>query len=116
MQPCDATTTSLQAASVIPNNAPWWVLAGCILLGAALVSFGAQMTFERWQKGDKKLPHWFSVAGGMFGITMASIIGAVAGHLIWHWTLGLMCGICGAWGSQWILGLVSARFGVRRGA
>lgn len=99
-----------QHLAVVSNNTPWYYLFGAILVGAALVAWGAQTTFERWEK-DAHLPGWFSVAGGVFGILLATAMGTVAGHLFWHWALGMLCALTGAWGSQWILGLIFSRFG-----
>ncbi len=104
-----------QHMSVIANDIPWYLLAGAVLIGAALVAYGAQMTFEHWKR-EAHLSGWFSVMGGVFGIFLASAMGAIAGHILWHWSLGLMCAVCGAWGSQWVLGLMSARFGVKNEA
>lgn len=99
--------------AVIANDIPWYWLAIAVIVGSALITYGAQMTFEHWQK-EAKLSGWFSVAGGIFGIVLASIMGCIAGHILWHWSLGLMCAVCGAWGSQWVLGMLAARLGVKQ--
>lgn len=104
-----------QHLAVIPNDIPWYWLAVAILIGSALVAYGAQVTFERWER-DAHLPEWFSVAGGVFGIVLATVMGGIAGHILWHWSLGMMCAICGAWGSQWVLGVVASRIGARQAA
>lgn len=101
---------SQHVAAPIPNDIPWYYIAVAILIGSALVTYGAWATAENWEK-DAKFPSWFSVVGGIVGIVLASLGGAIAGYLVWQWTLGLLCGIAGALASPWILRLIWSRFG-----
>lgn len=98
------------AAAPIPNDIPWYYIAVAILIGSALVTYGAGATAEKWEK-DASLPNWFSVAGGIFGIVLALASSALVGYLAWHWIFGLLCGIAGALSSPWILKLIWSRLG-----
>lgn len=111
-QPAATLANKHQHFAVIPNDIPWYILGGSILVLSALCAYGVQTTFNRWQK-DAEFPKWVNVAGGIFGILLATAMSALAGHIVWNWSLGMMCGVCGSWGSQWVLGLVSARFGAK---
>ncbi len=98
------------AAAPIPNDIPWYYIAVAILIGSALIAYGAGATAEKWEK-DASLPNWFSVAGGIVGIVLACAAGTIAGYLVWQPVLGLLSSLAGAFGSPWVLKLIWSRFG-----
>lgn len=98
------------ADAMVPNDIAWYYIAGAILVGAALLSYGVATTAIRWE-ADAGFPKWFSVAGGFLGILLATAAGALAGLIVWQWALGMLCGLVGAFASPWILKLVWSRFG-----
>jgi len=93
----------VQWAAAIPNDAPWTILAGAILAGSALFTFGIHSTLARWAaKGwiTGRTPLYGEIAGYALG----PILGGYAGWLVWHWGLGALCGFTGSWASPWVMG------------
>lgn len=97
----------------IPNTVPWYYICLALLVGAALLTQGVTVLTKGWEK-ELKLPNWFSVAGQAFGIVLATLMGCIAGYLIWEWALGGMVTLVGAASSALILTLIRARLGVAR--
>jgi hypothetical protein len=76
---------------------------------AGVLCYGVEQTTLRWEK-DVKLPSWFSVAGNVLGIALASGLGALVGMMLWNWELGLICGVVGGFSSNWIVSVLASRF------
>ncbi len=99
----------------ISNQVPWYYLTLAILVGSALLTRGVTVVGRSWE-AELKLPTWFSVAAQGFGIVLSTMMGCLAGYLVWNWTLGGMVGLIGAFSSQLILGLVRAKLGAAKDA
>ena len=99
----------------VANNVPWYYITLAIGVGAAALQHGVHMVFASWER-ELKLPAWFSVAGDIFGIVLATGLGALTGHLVWNWALGGVVGLVGAFSSSLVLSLVRARLGAAKDA
>lgn len=97
----------------IPNTIPWYYICLVLLVGAALLTQGVTMLTKGWEQ-ELKLPNWFSVLGQAVGIVLATVMGCLAGFLVWQWALGGMVALVGASSSALILNLVRARLGVAK--
>ena len=99
----------------IPNTMPWYYLSLALLVGAAMLTHGVTMVTRGWEK-ELRLPDWFSVAGQIVGIALSTGMGSLAGYLLWHWALGGMVALVGAFSSTLVLSLVRARLGAAKDA
>lgn len=101
LQPAPGTDP-IQWSAIIANDLDWKILAGLILALSALLSYGTNRVFKRWNKAG-----WISGRTRFFleVITYVAIpaFGAFAGWLIWHWGTGLMFALVGAWSSPWMM-------------
>lgn len=97
----------------IPNHVPWYYICLAILVGAALLSHGITVVAQSWES-ELKLPVWFSVVAQAFGIVFSTVLGCLAGYLVWEWALGGMVALIGAFSSQLILALVRAKLGATK--
>ena len=99
-----------QHYAVIPNDIPWyWHVVFAFIVGA-FISYGIRSTLSMWRK-ELKLPKWLNVVAGALGIMGALGMGVVMGHIVWNWELGMVVSLCGALSSQWVLGIIAAKFG-----
>ena len=71
------------------------------------------MLTKGWEQ-ELKLPNWFSVLGQIFGIVLSTIMGCLAGYLVWQWALGGMVALVGSTSSALILTLIRTRLGVAK--
>jgi hypothetical protein len=92
----------IQHIAPVPNDTDWHVIAGTIIVCGAFLSYGVSRNFTRWE-AEVHLPEWFSILGECIGILLATLGGALAGYLVWHWGLGLLCGLVGGWASPWVV-------------
>lgn len=97
----------------IPNQVPWYYITLALLLGAALLAHGVTVVARGWEK-EMQWPRWFSVAAQGFGIVLATLMGCLAGYLVWEWALGGMVALIGAFSSQLVLGLLRAKLDVTK--
>lgn len=97
----------------VEHSVPWYYIALAVLAGAALLVHGAKLAFTRWER-DLGGPKWVDVAGEVFGIGLATILGGIAGHLVWNWALGGIVALVGAFSSSFIVSLIRARFGAAK--
>ena len=92
----------IQWGAPIPNDVDWEILALCLISGAALLTFGVNRVFARWQaKGwvTEKAPFY----GEIVALTLVPLLTAYAGYLVWHLGLGFLCGVVGSWASPWVI-------------
>lgn len=100
---------------LIPNDVPWYYISLAMLVGGAMLTHGVTMVTRGWEK-ELKLPDWFSVAGQGAGIALSTGMGCLAGHIVWHWALGGMVSLVGAFSSALVLSFVRARLGAVKDA
>jgi uncharacterized membrane protein len=86
----------------------WKVPTFCILLGSSLLVHGVAAATHRWEKA-LKLPHWFDTVSEMIAMIVATILGAVAGSIIWDPILGAIVAFVGAWSSSLLVSFIKAR-------
>lgn len=92
----------VQWHAVVQNDVAWQLLAGLILAGSALLSYGVHSVFRRWRRNGwvgARAP--FYAEATVYAATPA--LGAFAGWLVWHWGLGLLAGLVGGWASPWVI-------------
>jgi hypothetical protein len=106
--------TPVQHTAPVPNDVAWYLIAGAIVLGAALVTVGLSKNAARWE-AELRLPAWFSVAGEVVAIVIATAGGAAAGFWTWHWGLGLLSGLVGSLSASIVVRFVAAWIERRRG-
>ena len=90
---------------------PWYYLTAAFAVGGAALEHGANTLSSGWEK-ELSLPKWFSVAGDVAGLTLAGVLGATVGHIVWHWHLGSAVAFTGAVASKLVLSLVKAKLGI----
>jgi len=91
------------------NEGGTLLIAIIIVAVTGVLAYGIQQTTARWEK-DVRLPAWFSIAGNIFGIAMASCLGSLIGYMMWNWELGLICGAVGGWSSDWVVDMLASKF------
>ena len=79
----------IQWDAPVSNDVHWYIIAGVILAGSALLVFGVGQTFARWEREAEeatgKKRWWLSMVGEMTGIVFGHGLGSLIGHLVWDW-------------------------------
>lgn len=94
----------------VPNDLPWYALSGAVVVGAALLSYGMVLTIRRMARDLRASATKEARAGviaTLVSIGVASALGALVGYLTWHWALGFVSAVVGAWASPWVIDTVS---------
>lgn len=92
---------------------PWYVIAGCVLVGASMLTHGTTMIARAWEH-ELNLPAWTSVVGTVVGIIVSLLAGSLVGTLVWRWELGLLVALVGSMSSSLVLSVVKSRLGLAK--